>query len=93
MGIPPKDGLPMPDSEEQIKQFFVSAFQLLKDHHEQIGYLRASVGAMETYFSERMQAFQLEQLRGVERFRAQDRDAALRAEQTIQRLQRLVQEI
>jgi len=83
----------MSNSEEQIKQFFVSAFQLLKDHHEQIGHLRASVGAMESYFSDRMQGFQLEQLHGVERFRAQDYDAALRAEQTIQRLKQLVQQI
>ncbi|MGO8757799.1 MAG: hypothetical protein ACLQG3_06715 [Terracidiphilus sp.] len=47
----------MTQSEGQTKQFLSIAFQLLKDHDEQIGQLRASVAAMSKFLEQTAPGF------------------------------------
>jgi len=81
----------MTQSEEQTRQFLTIAFQLLKDHDEQIGELRASVVAATAFLEQTAPGFQTWREGEVALLRALDADAARRDSDAIRRLLQLIQ--
>jgi hypothetical protein len=78
-------------SEERLKQFLTIAFQLLKDHDEQIGELRASAAATAAFLEQTAPGFLAWRDREAARIRVRDADAARRDSDAIQRLLQLIQ--
>lgn len=81
----------MTQSEEQRKQFLTIAFQLLKDHDEQLRELRASVAPVSAFLQRKAPDFPAWQAREAARIRSLDADAARRDSDAIQRLLELIQ--